>query len=341
MNKKLLELIQSSQDILITSHISPDPDAVTSVLLLGATLQKNFPEKRVRMALDEEPTRDLSMLKGYENLIFGSLYDKFVSLKPDLFIMLDVAKAARVSRDKGEEIKSYITDNGVNTVIIDHHEEIGRDEADVYINERLPATAMQVYRTVFDELGLNKPEGYADIVLLGILSDTNRFKYQDPQYRLTFSVVSELLDAGASIEKLETRAERFDKDDLQILAEFLRNTTIKDGYSYSFLTDDFIDTWTLNSKKFSSIKSGSDIYTNNYLRNIGDNFWGFVVYREIPSGENVYSARFRAIDGSGDMSKLAGVLGGGGHKGAAGAKFDAANLQEALLKVQNAISITA
>ncbi|HET6863728.1 MAG TPA: DHH family phosphoesterase [Candidatus Saccharimonadales bacterium] len=338
MEYKLLKIINESQRIFITSHISPDPDAITSVLLLGATLRKSYPDKQVETVLDEEPTTDIQMLGGYNNIAFGSAYDQLVRLKPDLFIMLDVANFSRISRDEGPRIKSFIKDVDAKTVIIDHHEETGRDDADLYINEHLPATVQQVYKTAFTGLKLSKPDGYAETTMLGILSDTNRFKYQNPHHRETFELVSDLIDAGARIEKLEYAAERYSRDDLAVLAEFLKN--IKEdplGYTYSYLNDDFINQRRADSRPFSAIKNGSDLFVNNYIRNVGDSLWGFSLYKEYLSGENMYSARLRAVEGSGDMSQLAAKLGGGGHKGAAGAKFEASNLQAALRKVQDAI----
>ena len=338
MDKQLLKFIEESERIFITSHISPDPDAITSVLLLGLTLRANYPNKRIGMFLEEEPARDLQMLNGYENIIFGAIFDEAAKLKPDLFIMLDVANFNRISRAEGPKIRATLKDNGAKTVIFDHHQETGRDDADLYINEQLPATVQQVYKTILENLKLSKPPGYADMTMLGILSDTNRFKYQNPHHRQTFELVSDLIDAGARIEKLEYAAERYTRDDLKVLAEFLKN--IKEepqGYTYSFLGDVFVSRWRAKNQPFSAIKNGSDLFVNNYIRNVGDSFWGFCVYNEYPSGEQVYSARFRAVEGSGDMSKLAGKLGGGGHKGAAGAKFEASNLKAALDMVQDVI----
>lgn len=334
----LKELIESGDRILVTSHISPDPDAVSSILLLGTTLKQNFPGKQIVMALEESPTRDLSFLNEYKSLKFENLLQLLNSFKPDLLVMVDVANLSRISRTEGESIKKWLQDNQSKIAIIDHHEPIGKDNSNIYINERLPATAQQIFKLCFKELGLQRPKDYAETTLLGIITDTNRFKYQNPKHAETFRVVDELLDDGASIEKIENISERYNSEQISVLIELLKNLTAEVNYNYSFLGDEFMANWQKSSNSFDSIKGGSDLFINQFLRNYADNYWGFAIYNEYLSGENVYSARFRAIDGSQDVSLLAAKLGGGGHKGAAGAKFTAASVEEALEKVKEAIS---
>jgi len=78
---KFMQLVESSQRILITSHISPDPDAISSVLLLGTTLGQNYPNKQIGMALEEEP-QGLDFLSGYKDIKFGLLAEKVSGFKP-------------------------------------------------------------------------------------------------------------------------------------------------------------------------------------------------------------------------------------------------------------------
>src|SRR5579864_6601071 len=118
---KLKELIESSERILITSHISPDPDAVSSVLLMGATLKKNFPDKLITMFLEEEP-RGLDFLDDYEDIEFGQLLNGLEDYRPNLLILLDGNNYSRASRSDGDKVREYIKQNGVKTIVIDHHE---------------------------------------------------------------------------------------------------------------------------------------------------------------------------------------------------------------------------
>jgi bifunctional oligoribonuclease and PAP phosphatase NrnA len=335
MDEKLLSLIKSSKSILITSHISPDPDAVCSTLLFRQTLEANFPDKKVSAVLEEKPNRDVSFLNGYSSLRFDPLAQAVNELKPDLFIILDANKYDRVTRQEAPQIAEFIASNGVKTAVIDHHEPHDLDKVDVYINNHYPATCQEVYDLCFKHWGLKKPEGYAQTTLLGIITDTFRFKYKNPKHRETFAVVSELLDAGADIEVLDNRLEHYDINELKAFAELANNFAEGEGYNYTFVSDDFIDVWR-SQKNHDDFKSAVELFANQFLRSTGTNRWGFIVNQEIEDGKQ-YHVSFRSLGDTRDVSQVASLLGGGGHKPAAGAKFKADSLDEALDKVKQAI----
>jgi phosphoesterase RecJ-like protein len=335
---KFRELIEQSNNILVTSHISPDPDAVSSVLLLGTTLEANYPDKTVVMVLEEEPTNDLSFLRNYKSLQFSSLFRQLNNLQPELLIIVDANSYNRVSRREGEQVRSLISKDGIKTVIIDHHEFDGREEADIFINNKRPACAEEIYVLCFEQLNLKKPEGYAETALLGIISDTQRHKFDHPGYRESYRVVADLLDAGASIEKLESRLEHYTKDELEVVAHLANNLAADPaGFNYTFVAEDFLNSWANQKKSDADLKNGVDFFVGAFIRNFEDNTWGFVVYPDLASGENCWGVSFRSLSGIKDVSEIARKLGGGGHKPAAGAKVVASSAEEVIEKVKSAI----
>ena len=321
-SQKFNQLITQSEHVLIISHISPDPDAVCSVLLLGRTLQKNFPEKQILMALEETVSQNLNFLTGYGEIEFGPIIEKVKLFKPDLLISVDAAGMQRLSRNDNQVMSDLIYDQLKSKVIvIDHHPKDASVKADLYIKSSYPATAQEIYELVFERLSLQEPEGYAETALLGIVRDSNRFLYNNVHHRKTFSVVSDLLDAGASIEHLEYKLERYSKNQLTVLANLMTNiVTSREGYSYSFIDDEFSQSWTAEKGPIDAFKAACDIFGGQFLRNIEQNFWGFVVYPELQSADKSYSVSFRAVSGGVDVARIAASLGGGGHKEAAGAK---------------------
>lgn len=337
MEEKLSKYIRDAKRLLITSHVSPDPDAVSSVLLLGRTIKLNFPEKQVRMVLEEIPIRDLSFLAGYDELEFESLTKAASSFQPDLFIMTDANSYGRVSRIGSQELLTQLEKMAAKTVIIDHHEDEDKDLTNVFINNRLPSCAQEIYSLLFEKLGLKKPDGYAETALLGIISDSLRFMYDNPTHRETFRIVSELLEAGASIEKLENRLDRYSKEQLLVLGELAANLAVDKDYNYSYISDDFAKRWQKEHKSVNDYKAGAETFVNDFIRNTGENTWGFIIYPELIAGTSHYAASFRALGGTVDVSAIARRLGGGGHKPAAGAKITAKSIKEALAKVEQAI----
>lgn len=333
------QLVETAGKILITSHISPDPDAVTSALLVGRTLKYNFPEKDVQIVLEEEPARKIDFLDGYDEIKFKLLLEAVAEFQPDLIILVDAAGFDRVSRVDGVKLRQLINSRQIKTAIIDHHEQHGRDDARVYINNQRPATAQEAYELLFEELNFQKPRGYAETTLLGIISDTARHKFDNPIHRQTYRVVSDLIDAGASIEKLEAKMDRYDVDQLMVLNNLISNITDSDqGYTYSFIDDKLSQNWLISGKSVDSFKLGLEEFTNRFLKNFQKNYWGFAVYMEMVGQRGFYGVSFRSVSGVKDVSKIAYMLGGGGHKAAAGAKFEASSVEAAIERVKAVIS---
>lgn len=338
MNDKLLKLIEDSNSILVTSHTSPDPDALCSVLLLGRTLKENYPSKSVVMNIEPELPTNLSFLKGYKDITDEPLSDKVRVIRPNLIFIVDADSFDRCTRSGTSDITDLIRKGSIKTVVIDHHEKSDTVDADVYINNKSPATTQDVYKLFFGGLELKKPDGYVDTALIGILADTNRFMYANPSHRKTFGIVSELLEAGGDIEKLENSLSRYNKEQMEAFGELARNVQAGSAYTYSYISDGFKQKWAQDGKSSSDLKAGCRIFVNGYVRNIDPNVWGVIVYPELSEGDSIYSVSLRAIDGSVDVSRIARFLGGGGHKQSAGAKIKASSVQEALNKVEEAIA---
>ena len=333
-----MNLIKNAQRIFITSHVSPDPDAICSVLLLRNTLVENFPEKKVLVYLEEKPAKDVSFLSGYNQLQFEQLLPSIESFKPDLLIMLDANNFERISRKDGLKVKEYVRNNGTKTVIIDHHQPEGKDEVDLFMNDGCPATVQNVYELCFDKLNLKKPEGYGDITMLGILDDTGRFLYENPKHHETLEIVNNLVDEGISIESLWNRLSRYTKEQMGVISELINKTVVDAGYTYSYLDDNFCNLWLESGKDPSKLRGAVDWFKDNFLRSVGDNTWGFVVYKDPSEDQGEYSVSFRAISGTKDVSELARRLDGGGHKAAAGGHIEAKDMSEAIEKVKRVIA---
>lgn len=337
---RFIELVKNASNILVTSHISPDPDAVSSVLLLGRTLKRNFPDKGVKMCLEEQIPQDLSFLAGFDEIEFGSLTKSTEGFDPDLFISVDAAGMQRLSRNDFGELSSLVYDQlKSKVVIIDHHLKNDEVKADLYIKSDAPATAQALYELMFDRLELEKPNGYAEMALLGIVRDTNRFLYDNPQYKETFRIVGELLDAGASVEHLEYKLNRYSKDELEVLSNLASNVTIADGYNYSYISDDFAKKWQNSDRPVEALKAATDIFSGQFLRSIEGNYWGFLVYPQFEADDKSYSASFRSVSGKMDVSAIAKRLGGGGHKEAAGARgIKASSVEKAINIIKNTLT---
>jgi bifunctional oligoribonuclease and PAP phosphatase NrnA len=334
---KLKRLIESNERILITSHISPDPDAISSLLLLGTTLKLNFPDKEVVMVMEEEPA-GLTFLTGYSQIEFKDLLEGLETTRPGLVILVDTNNYLRVSRQDGPDIGEYIKSSNTPLAIIDHHEPANKQASEVYLNRNYPAAAQEVHQLLFADMGLTKPEGYAQTTMLGLYSDSGGFKYLRETHAQTFKLAEELVAAGANIEDIDNLTHQYSLDDMAALSELAKNIKQKQDYSFSYLMDGFVDGWLVSGKTGEALHKAVEIFINGFIRNINGKKWGYLVYKNSLYGPDVYSCSFRSVGSAKDVYKIAAQLNGGGHKPAAGGRIIASSLDEALKQVEAAIN---
>ena len=331
--KKLQELIKESGSVLITSHISPDGDSVSSSLLLYQLLRLNHPDKKVSVSMEERPY-DLSFLSGYENIEFQPLIEALEKQKPDLLVILDANAIYRVARTP-EKIEQYLGRHKTKLAVVDHHVGISITKFDVYINNSSSAVTLDIYDIFIEKLGYKKPPGYAQIALTGIYTDTGGFVHENlnpSSYEHVFEVIPKLLADGASIESVVNSLNTITGEDMTVLKDLLNNTKYEQDYTYSYVSDSLA-----TNDNHLSIVRATEIFRSHFLRNIEGRPWGFIVCKDVMGPGQTYSVSFRAQGGTKDVSVLANKLGGGGHKPAAGAKIEAGSVEEAVSIVQAVI----
>jgi len=153
---RLLNLLEGSESILVITHVGPDPDAFTSLLLMGTTLKVNYPDKQVMMS-SEEQTGGLSALSGYQDIKLQGLEAAIDGLKPQLIVMVDSMNFKRCTRQDADAVSKKVKDRGIKLIIIDHHEPVAVQENALYINNDGPAAVQEVYELLFHQLKLKKP----------------------------------------------------------------------------------------------------------------------------------------------------------------------------------------
>ncbi|MGH7156884.1 MAG: DHH family phosphoesterase [Candidatus Saccharimonadales bacterium] len=329
---KLKKLIESSERILITSHIGSDGDSVSSSLLLYAILRLSYPNKQISVSMEEEP-QGLSFLPGLDEVSFGGLADTLNDLKPTLVIILDANNINRVSRQP-QIVRDALRALKTKVVIIDHHEPENIESNDLYVNNSSPAVTLDIYEIFIQELGYRKPENYAQIAATGIYTDTGGFINRNPNFQRTFDVIPKLIEDGANLEVISSNINKIDDEGFAVLRELIDNTQFESDYTYSFISDETV----APGNNLEAIHQAADVFRSQFLRNIDGRSWGFIVYKDILAPASTYSVSFRAISGTKDVAQIALKLGGGGHKPAAGAKFVAYSVQEAIDKVKQAIT---
>jgi len=342
MNIKLKKLIQKSRKILITSHISPDPDAECSALAVYYVLKQLYPEKQIRVSLYPQKLPNLEFLSGHnkiEEVDLGCILHEF---NPDILIFLDNNNYSMFS--KNPDLIRELAEKS-KLILIDHHYRNEVDpqfiKADLEINSGRSSTCEEIYFSFVKDAEEAKvlDQKLADILLLGILSDTGRFLYSNAYLGDTFATTLALVDSGASIGRLTEKLLRMSPYELIIHSELNRNVVFKDDFMYTFISDKFYNLNIKDKIDNATYKKACHSWISVYLGNVGNALWGFVVTKDESVYKNMYSVSLRAVPDYKDVSKIALKFGGGGHKNAAGFKIESNGVDTVLRKITDKIKM--
>lgn len=178
----------SAQRVLVTSHVRPDGDAVSSVLALGLALQAQG--KQVQMVLSDNAPPEFSHLKGIEQIV------RVAEGPVDLVVTVDAA-----DQDRCGEALSKFPKVDIN---IDHHITNTKFGAINLIDPASVATCALLAEH-FAALGLQVSPAVLDALLTGILTDTLGFRTSNMNPK-AMRIAADLMEKGADLPALYERA---------------------------------------------------------------------------------------------------------------------------------------
>lgn len=335
--QQLKQLLNQSQNILITAHYSPDDDAIGSALALYLILKTESPKsKKIYLNIEPPINSRFSFLPGFKNLTSLPLVSFLKKHDIDTTFMLDGNQFFRFSFDQAEELNQIIKAKQINTIAIDHHplEQKGSG-FDLYINEEDAATAQTIYNIFIKKFKFNLNRDIALNLLVALIGDTGQFKFKHPKLSEIFKLVPKLLAFDLSVEEVTEQLFRYPAITTKILAYFCNNTIVTNkGYTYSYITEKEAQEC---SGTMMEIGMAYHLFVTFLLRNLEDNYWGFVVVPDL-NRPSYYKVSLRSSNIKGrDTSKIAVALGGGGHPPASGATFKAKDIDDAITKVTSLI----
>jgi phosphoesterase RecJ-like protein len=294
------KLIQKSNKILLFTHkdASGDGDALGSLLSLTLALPKL--NKETHPILEENSLSNFSFLPGIEKL------QTQIEDEADLLIFLDFSEFKRAGQF--EDIKNLIKKSP--SILIDHHPKGDLCRACSFsICDQKASSTTEILYFLLKNLSLID-KNVATCLLTGILTDTNSFKNPNTTGK-TLKVASGLLSFGAHPSKIVEHA--FYQKPFSVLKLWGRA---------------FIRLWR-NSKYnlLITVLDSSDFQECGIGEQGTNGVANFLNLNSLPesAGILVLSEENGKIKGSLrtqregiDISKLAKILGGGGHQKAAG-----------------------
>ena len=193
MIQKLKTALNQSNKILITTHKSPDGDAIGSSVAWFHFLKAQG--KEALIVLPDEPADFLlPFLKNVDFLIYEKDQAKVdvVLADFDLVFCLDYNAPSRV----GKQMEALLEKVKCKKVMIDHHQNPAEFCEIVISRPEICSTAQLIYECI-EELGakdfLNK--SCCEAIYLGILTDTGSFRYPSVTAK-THLILANLLEMG-------------------------------------------------------------------------------------------------------------------------------------------------
>ena len=298
----LNDIIKSSKNILIISHVNPDGDTLGSMCGLYSTILKNFKKKCDMVTLSKLP--DIySYLPHYKDIKNIDEVDK--SREYDLVINVDVAALDRICDAQ------ILFDKAKFTVNIDHHK-TNKSYADLNIINPNASSAGEVIFDIIQANTWNIDIDCATCLYTAILTDTGSFRFDNTKPE-TFEIAGKLVEIGVNPSDIYKKVY---ESDSKTLVMFQAHCLSK----AKFINDDKIAYTTVYKKDMELYNAGDECLEGltEKLRAIVTVRIAFVA-KEMKSGHTKISMRSKFAD----VAKLCEIFSGGGHKFAAGCTIKA------------------
>ena len=296
----ILSILQENESFIITTHINPDGDAIGSLLALGSFLEKM--NKKVHLVIDDDITASYKFLKGLDKI-----HKPAMELTADLLIVLDASDLDRIGN-----VKNVTNSKILN---IDHHISNANFADYLYLDPKATATGEIIYE-LFNLAKISLDENIATYLYTAIASDCGFFRYANTTAKV-MHYGADLISYGAKPNIISEELEKRPLANIKSLAKVLETLEL------------------YNKNKIACISVSTDLVKNSSTTE------GFIDLPRTILGVDVAvmvkeveptTIRISMRSKNTDVSKIAALFSGGGHKRAAGC-----TINKTILEAKNSI----
>ena len=299
------DALRSHDRFLLVTHENPDGDALGSLLATKLALDQLGKDSVMYLYGDAPLPREYAFMP----------LDGLVREPPDdaserVLVALDCANESRLGPDPA------VLETAPLVLDIDHHHDNSRF-GDVSLVVGDASSTGEVLRDVFTELGVELTPEIAEALYIAVVTDTGRFQYSNTTPK-ALRLAADLVEAGADVhEVFQSVYESVEFAKLKLLGRALERAQVLEGgrlvVSY-LLRSDFIDLNVAEAYSEGIIDS---------LRAVEGAEMAALI-REPPRREGPpRRISLRSSNDELDVSAIARLSGGGGHRQAAGFSSDA------------------
>lgn len=298
ISQKIYQTIETASEILIISHRRPDGDTLGCNFAMNSYLRSR--NKKVTSFCFDPVPEYMNFIPICHRLTTNH---KIFTKKYDAIITVDSSTLELTNTGGLISVKNSNTP----LINIDHHLSNPHFGDINLVLTDSSSTAEVLYRLLKDwDAEIN--DEIATNLAVGLLTDTGGLKNPATGYH-SLSITSDLIDKGANTHKIiQNTINKTDVNKLQLWGRALERLTMIKKYN-------IIYTW-LTQKDFEEcqVDDSASEGMANFLHVLKDGEI-IMVLKETKDGDIKGSLR---TTGERDMTKLAGLFGGGGHKKAAG-----------------------
>jgi phosphoesterase RecJ-like protein len=301
---QVADAIRAGDRFLLTTHENPDGDALGSLLGVHRILEALGKDSVMFLAAKEFPLPVEYRFLPLEEVF----HEPPADIADRVVIFLDCGNIDRMP--------AAFLQNGQNKVInVDHHHDNTRFGSINLVDVAASCTAEIIY-DLAGPLDVQLTPEIANALYVGLVTDTGKFMYENTDAR-SHRMAAGLIEAGVQVNEVYRRLyEHAPLEKLKLLARALEGVTLRDGGRLAV---------TYISTEDYAVTGASEALTEgiiDHLRTIDGTQVAAAVRDQPDNDRAARKVSMRSTDGQVDVSAIARLNGGGGHRRAAGFSTD-------------------
>ena len=297
---RVVDALRTGERFLLTAHEGPDGDALGSLLAMHHLLRQLG--KDSVMFLD---AKEFPLPVEYRFLPLEEVFHEPPADVVDrILVFLDCGNIDRMPVE-------FLQRDDALVLNIDHHHDNTRFGTVNLVDTTASCTA-EIVLEVAKRLGAEITPEIASALYVGLVTDTGKFMYENTR-PATHRMAAELIEAGVDVNDIYRRLyERVPIEKLRLTARALEKI---ERFEQGRLAVTY-----LSSEDYTTTDAG-EVLTEGIIdlvRALEGTAVAAVIRDKTDDGRSARKVSLRSTDGSVDVSAIARVHGGGGHRRAAG-----------------------
>ena len=297
---RVVDTLRSGERFLLTAHEGPDGDALGSLLAMHHVLRQLG--KDSVMFLD---AKEFPLPVEYRFLPLEEVFHEPPADVVDrTLVFLDCGNIDRMPVE-------FLRRDGARVVNIDHHHDNTRFGSVNLVDTEASCTA-EIVLDVAKRLGAEITPEIASALYVGLVTDTGKFMYENTG-PAAHRMAAELIEAGVDVDDTYRRLyERVPIEKLRLIARALEKI---ERYDEGRLAVTYISADDYEATGAGEVLTEGII---DFLRALEGTAVAAVIRDKTDGGRSARKVSLRSTDGTVDVSAIARIHGGGGHRRAAG-----------------------